>query len=390
MLQVVASRQTFLLIFFIQKVVKIRGLINSARVLLFGDPLDDDSPYVGNPWTSISPVTIFEVSKSIASMSGKTSPLDLIPTNILKACSDVFSPIIMELANRSFVQGCFPSCFKVAQVKPILKKPGMDEDVLASYRPISNLSTVSKIVERLFLARLKSHVAGSKNFNAKQSGFRSNHSTETAIQSILNDIFRSADNGELSILVALDISAAFDTIDHGTLLRRLGHTFGMHGVTLNWISSYLSDRYQYVKIGDVCSDKLSSEFGVPQGSVLGPMLFVLFISPVAQVVEKFGLRHHQYADDTQIYVSFKPTDSLQCLSVIERTTHAVRNWFYNEWIAFKPSQDRSHVSWYIEEFVESEGSNSYKYIWLGYQTIRTRQKPWGNYRCQDKFRSTRQ
>ena len=232
----------------------IRGLINSARVLLFGDPLDDDSPYVDN---------------------------------ILKACSDVFSPIITALTNRSFVQGCFPSCFKVAQVKPILKKPGMDEDVLTSYRPISNLSTVSKIVERLFLARLKSHVAGSKNFNVKQSGFRSNHSTETAIQSILNDIFRSADNGELSILVALDISAAFDTIDHTTLLRRLGHTFGMHGVTLNWISSYLSDRCQYVKIGDVCSDKLSSDFGVSQGSVvLGPMLFVLFISPVAQVVEK--------------------------------------------------------------------------------------------------------
>ena len=101
----------------------------------------------------------------------------------------------------------------------------------------------------------------------------------------------------------------------------------MHGVTLNWISSYLSDRQQYVKIGDVCSDKLSSDFGVPQGSVLGPMLCVLFISPVAQVVEKFGLRHHQYADDTQIYVSFKPTDSLQCLSVMEQTTHAVRNWF---------------------------------------------------------------
>ena len=140
-------------------------------------------------------------------------------------------------------------------------------------------------------------------------------------------------------------------IDHATLLRRLRHTFGMQGVTLNWISSYLPDRYQYVKIGDVCSDKLSSDFGVPQGSVLGPTLFVLFISPVAQVVEKFGLHHHQYADDTQIYVSFKPTDSLQCLSVIERTTHAVRNWFTMNGFAFEPRQDRSHVSWYIEESV---------------------------------------
>ena len=117
--------------FFIQKVWKYEDLSTLHAFYWFGDPLDDDSPYVGNPWTSISPVTIFEVSKLIASMSGKTSPLDLIPTNILKACSDVFSPILWSLQiDRSF-KAVSHLVSRLLRSNQFLKKPGMDEDVLA-------------------------------------------------------------------------------------------------------------------------------------------------------------------------------------------------------------------------------------------------------------------
>ena len=226
-------------------------------------------------------------------------------------------------------------------MKPLLKKTGLDQDNLSNYRPISNLNTISKIIERLFLSRLRIHIAATGNFNSKQSGFRTNHSTETALQSILNDVYRAIDAKKLTLLVALDISAAFDALEHNILLRRLQYTFGISGPALNWIGLYLSGRSQFVKIDNSTSEKFPCMFGVPQGSVLGPFLFALHVSPVANVIEKAGLQHHQYADDTQMYISFVTHEKQQSILVTEWAVVAVRQWFILNGLQLNPDKTES-------------------------------------------------
>ena len=208
----------------------------------------------------------------------------------------------------SFDEGCFPQSFKQAQITPLLKKEGLDSSDPASYRPISNLNTISKIIERLALTRLRQHITQSDNFSKKQSAYRQYHSTETALLSILDDVYGKIDKGRSTLLVALDMSAAFDTVEHPVLLRRLEACFGVTGSALSWISSYLSDRSQFVRLDSFLSPVESCFCGVPQGSVLGPLLFVAYTAPMSTVADHFGVQYHQYADDTQIYVAFSKDD----------------------------------------------------------------------------------
>ena len=217
-------------------------------------------------------------------------------------CSPVSSEIIATLANLSFKSGSFPSCFKIAQVTPLLKKPGSDKTDPSNYRPISNLTNISKILEKLFLSRIQNHLLSCPNFNQYQSAYRRNHSTETRLLSIVDNICHSADTGHSTLLVSLDLSAAFDTIDHTILLHRLSSTFGVNGHALAWIKSYLSERYQFVRCGETTSSNRSCVSGVPQGSVLGPFLFTIYVSPIAHIADSFGISQRQYADDMQFFI----------------------------------------------------------------------------------------
>ena len=307
----------------------------------FNNPLAYDASHSGDAWSLITEVTTEEVAKILSSMPSKTSPLDILPTTILKSCSDIFSVVISTMANLSFSEGRFPTDFKSAQLKPLLKKPGLDDDVLANYRPISNLTTISKVIEKLFLHRLNDHISKSRNLNMRQSAFRCHHSTETALQAILNDVYRSVGRKQLTLLVGLDISAAFDTLDHATLLKRLEHTFGISGAALAWVSSYLAGRTQFVKIGEKSSTTHSCCYGVPQGSVLGPVLFTLYTSPVAGIIEGAGLRHHQYADDTQLYVSFGRDSKDRAVESIEELTAIVRDWFQSNGLMLNPDKSEA-------------------------------------------------
>ena len=204
-----------------------------------------------------------------------------------------------------FSQGRFPAQFKLVQVSPLLKKTGMDVNDPASFRPIANLNTNSKTVERLALTRLRPQITESTNFNKLQSAYRQYHSTETALLNILNDSYGNIDSGQSPLLVALDLSAAFDTVEHSVLLTRLQNSFGVTGMVGNWITSYLIDRSQFVHVGSESSDvtDCSCGCGVPQRSVLGPLFFIAYISPVACIASKFGMFRSQYADDTQLYVA---------------------------------------------------------------------------------------
>lgn len=310
--------------FFNAKLVKIRDVIQvklSNTDVNFPLPVSHSSL----PFTTFDLVTSSEVNSFIISKS-KFSPLDKIPACLLRSCSILFSPLIADLANLSFSQGIFPDIFKCAQITPLIKKPSLDPDDPSSYRPISNLRTVGKILECLAHKRLAHHLLNTPNFSNLQSAYRLQHSTETTLAKITNDLFRSIDSGSPSVLVALDLSAAFDCVSHEKLLRRLADDFGIDNAVHSWLSSYLSGRSHFVKVDSGVSDTVSVTCGVPQGSVLGPLLFTTYISPIQRVIESFDINHVAYADDLTLYVNLLG-DTKSILSLVCECTKAVSNWF---------------------------------------------------------------
>jgi hypothetical protein len=174
-----------------------------------------------------------------------------------------------------------------------------------------------------------------------QSAYRSRCSTETALLKVASDIYGEMDRGRVSMLVTLDISAAFDTIDPFILLERLKTYFGVTGKALEWIRSYLDLRKQFVKINGVESLVSSLCAGVPQGSVLGPVLFSAFIAPLSDVIDSFKIRHHQYADDTNLYNSFSSLNQHDNLTQVSNCLDAVNNWFLTNGLLVNPSKSDS-------------------------------------------------
>jgi len=168
---------------------------------------------------------------------------------VLKQIADIIAPFIAELFNCSLRKGLFPAQFKEAFITPVLKKPGLDATNASSYRPISNLSVLSKLLERLVAGQLMEYLSLAVILPPLQSGFRQGYSTETAVLRVLSDILQAVDSGDLAALVLLDLSAAFDTVDHYILLERLQQTFGISDTALCWFQSYLSSRTQYVRRG---------------------------------------------------------------------------------------------------------------------------------------------
>jgi len=299
----------------------------------FTDPLCSQSCL-----SAASTVTAAEVSKLLHSLPDKSSVLDYVPTSIIKTCSSVFSEAIAQLANLSFSQGTFPAPFKHASVTPLLKKPNLDPGLPANYRPISTLNNVSKILEKLFLARLLQHINTSSNLNPHQSAYRRFHSTETSLIHLLDSIYNSADNGLATLLLSLDLSAAFDTVDHSILLSRLHTSFGISGSVLAWLSSYLSNRTFSVNLNSFSSVPLTVTCGVPQGSILGPILFSLYMSPIANIVSSFGVSQQQYADDTQLFVFLSPANLDNQLTRLQSCLSSVRDWFLRNGLVLNPDK----------------------------------------------------
>ena len=177
-----------------------------------------------------------------------------------------------------------PFSWPAAYPHTLLKKPSLDKNDLKNYRPVSNLSFISKVVEKVVASRLLTHVELNDLSNPNQSAYKKNHSTETTLLKITNDISTNMEKKRVTVLTLLDLSAAFNTIDHAALLKLLSSWFGISGIALDWIQSY--DRGQTVKIGENLSDSYTIKFGVPQGSVLGPILLTLYTTPLSSIIKK--------------------------------------------------------------------------------------------------------
>ncbi|XP_003724061.1 uncharacterized protein LOC763238 [Strongylocentrotus purpuratus] len=225
-------------------------------------------------------------------------------------------------------------------VKPLLKKPNLDRQDFASYRPVANLSFLSKVIERIVSARLQSFLNDNNLQDNFQSAYREKHSVETALLRVQNDIHTEMDSGKVTGRILLDLSSAFDTVDHVILLERL-QFMGIGGQAHQWLTSYLSNRSQRVCVRSAVSKTVHLGFSVPQGSVLGPQLFNIYTLPLHDIIKRHNLKHHMYADDTQIYFSCSPTQGEvdAWIARIEACISDIRNWMKE--IYLKLNDDKS-------------------------------------------------
>ena len=302
--------------YFSIKVEKIRSAIQSD--CQNSDFVLSQPRYLGTKSAVLNLASVSKVEVIVNSMANKSCELDSIPTWLTKKCLPELAPHITAIVNSSLESSEVPEQFKLALVRPLLKKVDLERDDFRNYRPVSNLSFASKVLERVVAFRLLEHQDSCGLRELFRSAYIKNHSVETALTRIHNDLCMTVDRHGAALLILLDLSAAFDTIDHGVLLRHLQDQYGAEGGSLAWVDSYLRNRRQCIVIGDHMSQEAELTYGVPQGSVLGPLLFSAYVSPLGELIRGYGLQFHSYADDTQVYVSFNPRDS-------ESIKHAVEN-----------------------------------------------------------------
>ncbi|KAL2088635.1 hypothetical protein ACEWY4_015534 [Coilia grayii] len=209
--------------------------------------------------------------------------------------------------NSSLSSGTIPSAFKQARITPLLKKPTLNPAQVENYRPVSLLPFLSKTPERAVAKQVTNFLNQNGQLDPKQSGFRSGQ-IETALLSVTEALRTARAEGLSSVLILLDLSAAFDTVNHKILLRILT-SMGITGAVHSWFNSYLTGQSFKVSWQGKLSSNYTLTTGVPQGSVLGPLLFAMYTTSLGHVIRTHGLSYHCYADDTQMYLSFQPDDS---------------------------------------------------------------------------------
>jgi len=269
----------------------------------------------------MKPIVELEIIKIINTFDQyKSAGHDEIGNLIVKRVANEIALPLTMIFNLSFTSGTVPNNLKVAKVIPIYKKD--DADQFSNYRPVSVLPCFSKILERLVFNRCTQFIDGHDILNKQQFGFRANHSTYMAIMQVVDKLNKAVENNESTIGIFLDLSKAFDTIDHNILLYKMKH-YGFRGVVYDWFESYLNNRKQYVNFNNSRSDLKDIICGVPQGSILGPLLFILYVNDIVNTSNKFNFT--LFADDTTILYSHK--DIKNQVPVINRELQEVSNWF---------------------------------------------------------------
>ena len=269
----------------------------------------------------LEPVTKTELNNLIISLNPrKSSGHDGISVKLIQnAINDIIDPLLFVL-NLSFETGTFPSELKIAKVIPLHKKGNLYSTT--NYRPISLLSNFGKIFEKLMYVRIMSFLKSHNILYKYQFGFRSHHSTSLALIDVADTVYHELDSGNYVIGTFLDLQKAFDTVNHAILLQKL-QCYGIRGKALQWMSCYLTNRLQYVSIGDIQSRLENISCGVPQGSVLGPLLFLLYINDIHSSVPNSKLK--LFADDTSLFTSGKNVNEL--ITETNAALSNLNNWF---------------------------------------------------------------
>jgi hypothetical protein len=269
------------------------------------------------------------VAKLIKGFAAKNCLLDCIPTWFVKDNLLTFVPTITTIVNMSLSTGVFPDELKHAIISPIIKKPSLDCNIFKNYRPISNIKFMSKIIERHVVNSITDHMREFHLGEPLQSAYRVAHSTETALLKVKDDIMTSIHNQKGVFLVLLDLSAAFDTVTHNILFDRMEKEIGLKGSALTWLKSYFTGRTTSVCVNGVHSPNCSLDYGLPQGSIVGPLSFTVYTLPIGRIIQEHGLSYHLYADDVQLYISFEPSSSSSiesALSTLTKCINDIQSW----------------------------------------------------------------
>ena len=248
-----------------------------------------------------------EVRQIVISFGIKCAPDDPIPSIILKTHLELFIPIWTKLVNMSLEQSSM-DCLKDAVLLPLIKQLDdvMDKEKYKNYRPVSNLQFISKLIERIVKKQLNNHMTVNELHSDFEHGYKTDHSTETLLLPVVNELLQSCDKNLPSIIMMLDLSAAFDTVDQSKLLKILQHEIGIEGSALKWFESYLKGRTQKVKIGESYSDEAELKYGVGQGTILGPDLFNIYIRSLKKYIKSSCFKIFGFADDHQLLKTFLP------------------------------------------------------------------------------------
>ena len=238
-----------------------------------------------------------EILNVIAQLKNSAAGHDSLPGSIMKQCADKYIVPLTHIINLSITKGYFPEEFKLAKVLPIFKSG--DDQNIQNYRPISMLPFFSKIFEKIMASHIMDFLDTNNILYDKQFGFRKSHSTSHAIITLVDKVFRALDTGKFIVRVFLDLKKAFDTVDHTILLKKL-HAYGIRDNHLDWFKSYLHNRTQYVTYNNARSDIKTITHGVPQGSILGPLLFIIYVNDFSRASSL--LFSILFADDTSVFI----------------------------------------------------------------------------------------